>query len=302
MKKIINFIPYILFVLCLSGCQMLTENNTDFLTRISAQAEYYNLETCIEKSDCAILGEYVETFEFDNYVEHKFKVIKTLFGECSEDEIYLFRHKTDIYIPELEVEYATDSNIYREGEEYILLVECQKSVFFDHDRYLLMGDAYLPLNQKENWSTCNVPIPDIITADGQSLDNYIIAYRSSCLEPSDCKTEEIRFTKSNDIEEILEVSDYIIKAQVDSLMSQGLDTPCETYLCTPVELVRGERLICDESNRIGIIVPVNSVEIGKTYYFIVNHVDETAILYIVTSNSSILEENTLLVDMMMSDE
>lgn len=284
----------------LSGCKqnnMQVDNDLN-TGRYIAEATSYTLEETISKSNCAVIGEYVETLEFDTYVEHRFKVSKSLYGECKDEEIFLFCLKADVYVPEISYSYAKDASQYAKGQEYILITEQLESVFYEHDRYLLISDTFLPVDQEGMQRIYNVSLSDKLSTEEQSLESYIVSYKAALADSKHVSNDQPRYTRSSNMEEILDVTDYIVKARVTTLMAEGLDTPCATYYCKPLEVVYGEDLICNDNGMIGITVPLNTVTVGDTYYFLVNHVDDLSILYRVSSMNSVMRDDSAFINLL----
>lgn len=280
-------------LLCLTGCSNAISNGLD-IQRMTAIEDPYTLEQVIQYSDCIVLGEYKETIDQDTYIEHCFEVKETLYGSVSKAMIKVFCHKIDVTVPELSFEYAADGNVYVPGESYILMLDSRDDVFFDETRYFFVGNAFLPVDQRNEQRIYNISINDVIK-ENVSLDKYIVSYKENNKAVNIDKSEVV-FTRSDDIDDIAKITDYIIRARVDELLAEGIDVSSATFYCTPLEVIKGEELVCNERDQIGIVVPLNEVEIGNTYYFFVNHVSEMSILYKVSSLGSVYEEMPLAVE------
>ena len=107
------------------------------------EKEMLTFEEIIQRSDVAIVGEYVETIRYDSYIEQKFKVKECLYGDVADSEIYLYAGIGIGHIEEIDYTYELDADVYEAGIEYILIMEKAQSVMYDHDRYMLAADVYL---------------------------------------------------------------------------------------------------------------------------------------------------------------
>ena len=153
-----------------------------------------------------------------------------------------------------------------------------------------MGDLYLPLSETEERYLNGEVLAEYAHMTGDALKKHIVEYRQSLPQNVVGQIISGDYTTSQDWEDILAATDYIVQARVEYLLTEGMDSPVETYMCKPLEVLQGDELILGDRGHIGIIVPQGTVEVGEVYYFLVNHVDEQSILYRVSSMYSVREE------------
>ena len=104
------------------------------------QLEYVTFEEAVQLSNAAILGEYVEMVEYESYVEYKFRVLECLYGDVTEEEIYLYSELGTGTVSGIQYSYELGADVYTEGFDYILIMEKLESIMYDHDRYMLLTD------------------------------------------------------------------------------------------------------------------------------------------------------------------
>lgn len=291
MKKILKKISvvFILGVMILNaGCSKQINTQESFNT-VESEEEYVSFEKAIELSDCAVNAEYITYIDNGDYVEYEFKVNNVLYGDVPDSNIYLFSMKGTAHVEEIESTYDIGDNKYTVGDEYILVMEKNSSLFYDHDRYMLIGEMIIPVDNTNESVMYDQPIKTESKAILNSSTN-IVKYIQD-IKKSDANTEssdELSYTKSNDMKTMISEADYVLELTVESLEVEGLVHNGNTYSCSSITVLKGDSLVKDEAGKILVTLLKDSVEIGNKYIVMVNKVDENSTIYTQVAEKSVI--------------
>lgn len=88
MKKLYQ-LPCLIFALVfmtlLAACSSDNPDSSEQGTVTEFQEEFLTFEELVQRSDVAVIGEYLDTTEYENHVEHRFKVKECLYGDVPDD-------------------------------------------------------------------------------------------------------------------------------------------------------------------------------------------------------------------------
>lgn len=246
------------------------------------EEELVTFDELIRRSNAAILGEYVEKLEYKDYSEFVFKVKECIYGEVTESEIYLFSNTGYGYVGDIDYTYKMGTDVYLQGNEYILIMEKYTSVFYDHDRYMIATDLVIPASG--NGATLySKPI---------TLPNNLKEYITSVYSSVPHETEaEASVTYSNNIEHMVNESDYIGVVKILSLQVEKTTSHDNTYLCIMEKLYKGSDLSTYENGTFFLPLLKGSVEVGNSYIIGFSKLNDGACVYLAE-----LRENVYSVD------
>lgn len=258
----------VLILSLLTSCS----KNKDVMITTEFSEQLLTLEESILRSNSAIIGEYIDTIQHDNYIEHIFKVKEWLYGQTEEDEIYLYSNIGTGHISDINYSYQSDEQVYEKGKEYVLIMECFTSLMYDHNRYMLNADLLLNETDKE-YSMYSRPI-DI--PDGVLLKDYIYDVYNTIPHQKDIHMDVIY---DNEYDEMIEKSDYIGKVTILGLELEGRVHNGNTYKCRVESLVKGDSINKYDDGSVLIVLLKDRVSVGESYIIGFNKIDEESLIY-----------------------
>lgn len=245
------------------------------------EKEYLTFEDAVAQSDLAITGEFIEMVEHENYMEYAFKVIDCMYGDITDDIIYLYCNLGTGYVSEIDYEYDLNHIVYEKGKDYILILEKQESLMYDHDRYMQTADLVLcEENNEYTMYSQQIEIPEYATIIGyiRSLPN-----KSTSIEIDyDNVYEENNDEKAEDPIYAGEVT--ILSLEIEGIVHNG-----NTYKCSVNNLTQGQNLNAYEDGTILIVILKNTVQVGSTYFMEFSPVAKDSLIYTQISKDEIYE-------------
>lgn len=228
------------------------------------QLEYVTFEEAVQLSNAAILGEYVEMVEYESYVEYKFRVLECLYGDVTEEEIYLNSELGTGTVSGIQYSYELGADVYTEGFDYILIMEKLESIMYDHDRYLLLTDLYLCEDEQE-YLMYSQPIA---IPDETSAKDYILSIRAAAQGiESEPASEDGTTTAAyeNELDEMAGESQYIGIVEIIALENESTKNNGNAYRCLVESLIKGGSLNTYDDGTILISILKDTVEVGGRY-------------------------------------
>lgn len=285
MRKLI-YMMVLAFALIITGCSNeVSESNpnTILYEGIETYETFFSFQDVVCNSDVAVVGEYIETIKHDNYIEQKFSVKDVLYGNVSDNEIYLYSNIGTGHILEIDYTYELGANKYETDTEYILVMELSQSVMYEHDRYMVATDVLLceETNEYSMYSQA-IDFPDDMT-----VKEYIISMHQSDNHTE--KTNGVATTYESDMEEMLYMSEYVGTIEILELVSEGKVHNGNTYRCSIEELYKGTNPNTYDDGTILITILKNTVEIDKCYVVGFSPVNEGSLIYSQSTTSSVYE-------------
>ena len=298
MKKFISIL--ILLAVFVSGCSVENKNapfkNTTGEIQYETDKEYVSFEEAVQQATDVIVATFKGYHKHDYYTELEFEISEILKGETEESTIYVFETISGVSVTgEKETSYTTGQCNFIQGNDYLLILEREISVYYEHDRYTMVGEIFLPLDDDIGYYMYNQPIKEF---SGQ-LHTHENANSITSVVKELCETEQNEVTfygseyvTSTDIDVILEQSDYIVRVHVDEQMIEGVLNNTQTYSCTITELLKGEFTEDEKEeweNVIYVIFPKDEVSAGEEYILLLNRADTSSRLFVYSSKNSIFQ-------------
>lgn len=286
-KNIYLLLMMIVVVSNISGCSDVNRNtDSEIGSKVESEVEFevqaFTFEEIVENSNVTLYGQYIESYEHEYYVEHKFKVNEVLYGTVSEAEIYLYADKGTAHIVEEGYFYEMDADIYEKNKEYILILEKRESILYDHDRYLNIGDLLLCETDKEYRLYSEV----VEIPSGLTLEEYVLSTKN--LADIQEETGLTDFISGNE-DEWIESSKYIGKVKILELYVEGKVHNGNTYKCKVESLLKGTDLNMFSDETILLTILKDTVDIGGTYMIGFSPASENSLIYAQTSVDGVLE-------------
>lgn len=269
--------------------------------RYEHETEYLSFEEAIEQCTDVIRATYVRTHQYEAYSELEFQVDEVLKGATTAETIYVFEVPKLVSLESTDVRYVSSSYIYEPGQSYLLVLERNVSIYYEHDRYNLLGDIYIPLANVSNSLMYNESLfshaeaLSITSTQASNIDSYIGEVISAS-ENVGIDYYGSSFTTSEQISDILAGSSCVYTVDVNNLMVEGELNNSETYLCTVTNVYKGELAPEEIEEGILIVFFKDSVSAGEEYLVMLNRVDENSRIYTLSSYNSIfsLDNATIL--------
>lgn len=244
------------------------------------EQELLTFEELILRSNVAIVGEYIEMVEHDSYTEKKFTVKECLYGDVTDNEIYLYSNIGTGHITETDYTYEYGADVYEAGMDYILIMEKKQSVMYDHDRYMLAADVFLCENNNEySLYSKAIDIPAETT-----VKEYICSVYNSVPHPV---VVNVPVTYDNEIQEMVGESEYVGVVKILELVNESKVHNGNVYKCTVEALSKGSNLNTYEDGTILMVILKNTVEIDNNYIIGFSPVDEGSLIYTQSTKTSV---------------
>lgn len=287
-KLFISMILTVLLILIVGCSDQIVDNTLE--DSIEFEEEYMTFQDSIAASDVAIEGEYLEKIEHEHYVEYKFSVKKCLYGNITDDTIYLYSNIGSSYVESIDYSYILNDDVYEPGLNYILIMERYQSILYDHDRYMLATDLFLceDLGEYTLYSD-KIDIPS-----DKSIEEYICSIRETAgYEETEMTLPETAY--ENEIAQMVSESAYIGKVRILELFSEGLVHNGNTYRCSIETLYQGSDINTYEDGTILLTLLKNSVVIGEEYVIGFSPVeDDNSLIYQQTTADSVYENENII--------
>lgn len=283
MKRNVLFaILSLVLIIALVGCA--STANTPEAEGAEFEEELLTFEELVLRSNVAIVGEYVETIKHDNYIEQKFKVKECLYGDVSDDEIYLYSNIGIGHIKEIDYTYKLGEDVYTVGTDYVLVMEKMQSVMYDHDRYMLSTDVFLSEEDNEfSLYSQSVDVPS-----GTSVKDYICSIYNSVSHPVAANTFA---AYKNEVEEMVGESEFVGTVKILELVNEGKVHNGNTYRCVVESLSKGSNLNTYEDGTILMVILKNTAEVNSSYVIGFSPVSEESLIYTQTTDTSVYAVN-----------
>ena len=313
MKRYILFFM-LLIVLFMSAC---LNNNTALQPNISAST-YIETEDIYYKTFEELLGiaghivkaKYIETINHENHFELIFKIEKQYKGEIKDDYLHVYINDITFKVYrraskfQYDCKYVFDNHKeYISGQSYILVLERHTSVYYEYDKFKILAGLYIPIEDLKNSNIYgqeklfehSSSITAIHYLDG--FENYIsdVILRFSS---SEIKCYGIEYIDSDDIEVIVNKSDYIVRLipkSEDVILKDGTTA---IYNCELLMQYKGD---INKTN-IKVRFLLDSVDLNNEYIVALDYPGISA-LYIISSKKSVMsvDNETQIIKLISKD-
>lgn len=292
MRKILKKVSLAIVLLVMInnvGCSKNHYSDDSSIT-VESEEEFISFEKAIEISDCAVNAEYVSYLDKGNFVEYEFKINDILYGDVPETTIYVFSMKGTSHIEEIDFTYDIGNDEYTEGDEYLLILEKNDSLFYEHVRYMLVTDIFIPLKNLEESSMYDQMIEfnhkDTFSSVIE-VNDYVKSIKNSNKSIS-LAEERFLYTKSDNMKIIVLEADMVLEVTIDELFVEGLVGNGDTYTCSVLDIIKGNSLQKGEDGKILVTFLKGGVEVGGEYVVMLNKVGDESIIYTQSSKNSVV--------------
>lgn len=285
MKKMV-WLVILIVLISVAGC---SEKKNETVSGLEFLLEACTIEELVQNSNAAIIGEYIETIEYESYIEHKFAVKEILYGQVSDAEIYLAVNRGTAYVSEYGYSYAMGTDSYIQGKEYLLVMEKTESIMYEHDRYTMYPSLMLcESDQEYTLYSQSIEIPD-----NMSVKEYILSLTNSAGLQS---TTENTVVYQDSIDEMIGMSEYVGTVRIVELYFESEGHNGNTYRCTVESLAKGTGLNTYDDGTILLVIMKDTVEVGETYIIGFSPVEENSRVHMQTTVNGVFEDSSELLN------
>jgi len=224
-------------------------------------------EELVEASNCAAVAELISHKNNSRGIESSFAVQEVLYGEIAEEIIHV----------EMEKE---ESQKYTAGEEYILILDREDSLFYDHPLCVVVSyELFIPANDLGNSTLYGKPISALVNRSATATKATIVDLRGAA------KPERKSYTKANDLSTIITESDLVLEVKI----IDSEDGVYNAALCggQVFNVLKGAPINSDEEY-IMLTMLKGSVKVGKTYIVTANRVEDDSIIYSLSAKNGVI--------------
>src|SRR5699024_5997537 len=182
-------------------------------------------------------------------------------------------------------ESEQDVVVYKENEMYMLFLEKNSSVYYEHDKYVQINNIKVSAND-HNWDPYHDQAQTILDKHSDTV-------------PSSYGSE---YTHSTNINDILEVSENIFVVKIKDVFSKSNIGPTTVYQSSVIKTIRNTP---SDSGNILITLFNDTVNIGDEYVVLLADATDSAPVYTLSSKNSVytLEEAQAIpeLEMLLND-
>ncbi|RXZ79209.1 hypothetical protein EBB07_23815 [Paenibacillaceae bacterium] len=284
-------IVIVIFVMIINvGCTKNNDIGTSSNT-IESEEEFISFEEAIEISEVAVNAEFIAYLDKGDFVEYEFKIKEVLYGDVPETNIYIFSMKGTSHVEETDFTYNIGNDKYIIGDEYLLIMEKNDSLFYEHVRYMLVTNIFIPLKniQGSTMYEQSIAVKDEDTLNSNDkINNYVKGIKNSSKNIFTPDKEGASYTESDDMKTIVSEADLVLEVTIEDLKVEGLVHNGNTYTCDVSDIIKGDSLEKGEDGKILVTFLKGSVEVSGKYVVMINKVGEDSIIYTQSSKNSVI--------------
>lgn len=215
--------------------------------------------TTLEDTEIVVRSTHIIEAEYvgrDPEGEEFFRPLRVIKGDAGE--------KNELWVTAV-------SEPCEKGETYLLFLEKNISVYYEHDKYVSLGDHMIS-QQSDSWGAYQQLIRDCLRDGDGSAD---VSYYG------------VPYIDSSDVAAVAEFSSNIFVVEVENVYGQSSGNPTAVYSCSVVKTIRNTPVTIDSSH-ILITLFNGTVSIGEQYVVLLGDAADTAPVYTLSSKGASL--------------
>lgn len=272
-------ITSIVLIIALGIYHNINKNSGNIDKRLYAQAIrlFEGFDNILEDADVIATGTVNNIVIHDEYDEYFVTILNTKKGDDMEQitvRNYLCEYT---YMDDNKGRIGKSNLNYEIGKSYIFILQHIRNVY--EDMYIIMSDAYIPLENVQKSTVLSKELRDI-----EDCEAYIDQYHFKNIQGKGIQLS-IDYIESSQEKEIVAHSKYIAKVEVNELYRST--EVVDVYACSVVDILKGK--INAAENQIIIPFFKDTVEIGEIYLVCLNSDRDDAIIYTLSSKNSVFE-------------
>lgn len=248
-----------------------TEKHVDSSYSAVSSVRCLDFDECISVATNIVSAKYIDAKQRGMYSDLTFEISEQLKGYIEEENIVVTVMNQYVEVMDTSIKYEQDYSKYSPGEEYVLILERHVSVYYDTDKYLVIGDIFIP---KKNISNSTIYGEENISNWVSEVDIEINNYEAitSRIEKSvdmspECGYYGTDYIHSDNIENIKEQTEFIFEVKIVESTGGSENNNTESFNCEVMNCIKGEA----NSDVIEIIFIADTVEVGNEYRVMLSH-------------------------------
>ncbi len=276
----------------LTGCGEKTappvfrENTRDLYS--VADVAFQSFDEAVTGATDVLTAQFRQYHEYGKYTELEFTVKKSFKGETTARTIYVLETVSDVGLwggPE-SFDYTAGRHNFVRGHEYLLILSRRVDVNYDHDRYQLVGELFIPLEDAIEPHMYGRPlreVPGALEDEDDAVTTESVQERVLALcEASRDTTPAYHGTMpilSEELSVVADASSHVLLVTVEELIAEGVAS-ADTYSCTVREVLKGEiSQLPSWKNRIFVTFRRGEAAIGGDYLLLLDRLGENSKMF-----------------------
>ena len=210
----------------------------------------------ISESTGAAIGEF-KSFYYNGIYNWEFIRKEVLYGDVPDETIKIVRSRIDDF------GFSIDEDTFTEGNNYLLFLVRDDSVFLDSPQYGLMGQVCIPVDDFNNstWSRGKISYGYGISFN--DIKNY---YRDMALNKGfDTDPVKITVFRNENLETVFKNSDAVFRIKIVGNIIDGTIVPQSNYEILILDALKGNNLINTVHKNYIVHAEKNSMSVNNEY-------------------------------------
>lgn len=222
-----------------------------------------SFEQMIDSATHIVKAECVQSISYGGSYDHTFKIQKQYKGKITDEQIHITVSCGAEICLDKGYSYTRDNQFYP-GNTYVLLLMCDRSVYYERDKFSIKGDICIPVENVSEARMYNRSLREYSSLTQtqmksfKEVEKYIIQQCATCT--SEGYYAGIDYIRSEKLSDILNQSPYVLRVEVVSLKSEQIKEGIQYYKCNVVTEYKG-----GVPEEIYVIFFANTVTIGNQY-------------------------------------
>lgn len=255
--------------------------------------EYHSFEEAVSRCTDVLTGICLEEEEAGGMLRYAFSVGERLKGGTEAEEICVVVQRAYVDATEHSAAYIRGERSYVPGTRYLLVLERSRSVYWDADRYVPLGDVVLPLEDPRTARMYDAPLEDHWACGETDDPETVTAYVRRLIEEDRSPRREVwgaPFIEAQSFEEAEAAAELVLLVRTDALMITGRVAPTETWACRILDSRKGDLDYLEGNMDVLVTFFAGTVETGREYWICVNKPDETSRIFVLASKENSVRE------------
>ncbi|MCL1822687.1 MAG: hypothetical protein FWG44_00635 [Oscillospiraceae bacterium] len=210
-------------------------------------------------------AEYIGVYPVKREMLLMFKPNRLIKGDVKDNIIHIAF--------ELSIGQGVEDIKYTEGENYLLFIDRNRSVYREHDIYTERGADCIS-SKSEDWEKVHEQTFDLMTKFKNTAPEVYGA----------------EFTFSTSITDILKVSPNIFEVEITEVEAKSMIVPVTSYICTVTEVIQGTSFV---PKSIYLSLFNDTVKVGETYIVLLSDSSANPVYALSSRNSVYTREKAL---------
>ena len=247
-----------------------------------------SLSEAVQGSNLIVKGVYAGPVECTTHIDHTFDVTQLMYGDYDNDSLAVCEY------PDLPLRFGGAE--YKIGDEYLLILEKNVSVYREHDRFYPVAGLFVPLS-------CDGPVimqEKEIGEEGIALAENpeeqlarMLPNRSGLDAYSGTE-----FVPSIEIDKVDVQSSHVLEVIIGDILNENENLGTTCYECEVLNVYSG----CGTAEQVFINFFTGSVEPGRNYLVAVNQVEPDSLVYaLAAKENAVFAMNSAEADTMIAN-